>query len=208
MDDRPIIAIDVDDVLAFHAEAFVEFSNQQWGTGLVVDDYDDDWAKVWRLDRETDEGIAEIERRAACFFDVCFADMGANRAALAALSDLSKRFDLIVVTARRLHTKADTHAWIHRHFPGIFLDDNIHYAGIWETVDPSSLHKTKKDILIAKRASYLIDDQPKHCNAAAESGMKALLFGDYAWNQSNEIRDGVVRVRDWASVKDYFFDAN
>ncbi|MBC7869007.1 hypothetical protein H7X69_02425 [Candidatus Saccharibacteria bacterium] len=38
---KPTIAIDIDNVLAYNAKGFVEFSNQRWGTTLEVDDWSD-----------------------------------------------------------------------------------------------------------------------------------------------------------------------
>jgi hypothetical protein len=55
-------------------------------------------------------------------------------------------------------------------------------------------------------AAYLIDDQLKHCLAAHDMGVQALLFGNYAWNQASDLPDGIVRCAGWADVADYFDD--
>jgi hypothetical protein len=49
-----------------------------------------------------------------------------------------------------------------------------------------------------------IDDQPKHCVAAADIGIKALLFGEYSWNRTDTLPVGVARVKDWVAVLQYF----
>ena len=55
---KPIIAIDIDDVIANNALGFVDYSNKKFGTHLTVDDYQDHWGEVWRTSHE------ETERRA------------------------------------------------------------------------------------------------------------------------------------------------
>jgi len=38
---KPIIAVDIDDVLANLAQEIVDFSNKNWGTNLTIDDYNE-----------------------------------------------------------------------------------------------------------------------------------------------------------------------
>ena len=52
------IAVDIDDVLAENAAGFVKYSNEKWGTNLTVDDYDERWGAIWKVDS------LEVERRA------------------------------------------------------------------------------------------------------------------------------------------------
>ena len=47
---KKVIAVDIDDVLAESARNLVEYSNKSWGTNITVDDYDEDWAKLWQVD--------------------------------------------------------------------------------------------------------------------------------------------------------------
>ncbi|HLA48993.1 MAG TPA: hypothetical protein VJY84_00415, partial [Candidatus Saccharimonadales bacterium] len=53
-------------------------------------------------------------------------------------------------------------------------------------------------------ADYLVDDQPKHCLAAADAGITALLFGDYKWTRVNNLPKNVIKVRNWPAVLEYF----
>jgi 5'(3')-deoxyribonucleotidase len=202
MSQRETIAIDIDDVLADNASGFVEFSNQRWGTNLTPDQYDEHWAKIWQIDNE------ETERRADIFHQ-----SGVLRAyrhddsALAVLRRLSQDFRLIVITSRRLQTKGDTVAWIHQHYPDIFTDETIHFAGIWDKVNDQSIALTKASLVDALGVDYLIDDQLKHCLAVAAAGKRSLLFGDYTWNQAVDLPGGIARVADWRAVEGYFYGA-
>ena len=197
-DTRPIIALDVDDVLADYAEGFVAFSNLRWGTNLSVDDYDEDWAKVWKLE------IEEVRKRADHLHEVSFLkDMQQKSEARPVLEHLSKRFHLIVITSRRIQAKEDTILWIRTYYPMIDAD-KIHFSGFFDEINQHSLGKTKGPIARELGASYLIDDQIKHCIAAAEEGMQALLFGKYSWNAADSLPDGIERVADWQAVRRYF----
>lgn len=191
------IAVDIDDVLAANAEGFVEYSNKKWGTNLKVDDYDEHWAQVWRVsDHEAEERAKD------------YATSGVHRQfqkldhAETVLPQLAKNYKLTVVTSRRKVMSEDNKAWIKEHFPGVFSE--IHYAGIWDQIGLGRINVTKAEFCKRIGADYLIDDQLKHCLAAADAGIEALLFGDYSWNRAESLPPEVIRVKDWQAVLEYF----
>ena len=190
------IAIDVDDVLAENAAGFVAFSNQRWSTSLGVDDYDEHWSKMWNIDND------EVERRATEFHEsAVMRDYGHIGGAFSVLQYLSQAHHLAIATSRRLQMREDTLAWISEHFPGIFVNDAIHFAGIWDTVSDTSHSMTKADLIAQIDADILIDDQLKHCIAVAETGRHALLFGDYRWNRQKHLPPRVIRCANWDDVR-------
>jgi 5'(3')-deoxyribonucleotidase len=190
---RKSIAIDLDDVLAAHVEAFIAFSNAHYDTNLTVDDYSDYWASLWHVDDE------EIERRAVEFHvPESVAGYAVKEEAIVALQKLHKNYDLYIVTARAKALLAITQKWIDKYFPGIFA--GVHFVPIWEPNNKI----TKADICNQIGATYLIDDLPRHCNVAAESGLTAILFGDYAWNRHEPLDEGVIRCKTWDEIVDYF----
>ncbi len=201
---KPIIAVDVDDVLASSALAFVEFSNQRWGTNLTIDEYHDDWAMLWKLDKEHEESMKIISKRAEEFFAHHLRDMDHDVSAYEVLVNLKQDFDLIVVTSRRLQTKGDTLAWIQERYEGIFAEDKIFFAGFYDTIEKGSFTKDKGALLKSLGASYHIDDQPKHCNGAIVQGVQGILFGEYGWQRGEALEDTVVRVKNWEEVLEYF----
>lgn len=125
---RLVISIDIDDVLAESAKAFVAFSNKNWDTNLTVDDYDDNWAKMWHMERGYEEGADEINRRADLYHQTII-DHTSIRAH-EVLNELKKDYDLILVTARRTSTQGDTLLWVQREFPGMFEENKIYFAGM------------------------------------------------------------------------------
>lgn len=195
---KPIIAIDIDDVLADYALGFIEFSNAHWDTRLTIDDYDEHWANVWKVD------MAEVRRRADLIHEKRLVkDLTHKLEAPPVLERLSQRFDLVVVTSRRVQNKEDTLAWLQLYYP-MLSTQNVTFSGFFDTINDTSIHQTKGSIISSVGASYMIDDQLKYCLSAAECGVEALLFGNYRWNQLAELPAKVTRVHDWAGVEAYF----
>lgn len=190
------IAVDIDDVLAENAAGFVKYSNEKWGTNLTVDDYDEHWGAIWKVDS------LEVERRAQEYHNSStmrrYGHIGGAKEVLARLSE---RHHLLIATSRRMQMRADTVEWLNEHFDGLFLDEDIHFAGIWDNIDDSSITRTKRDIIESFGIDVLIDDQLKHCLAVAETGRRALLFGVYNWNRQTVLPAGVERVVDWVEVE-------
>lgn len=195
---KPIIAVDIDDVLAVSAAAWVAYSNKIWGHQLAVDDYDEDWAKMWQVDFE------EGRRRAHHLHTTpgIIASFEHDAAAQEVLNKLAKQYELVITTSRNSLLQNETIEWLDRHFNGVFSD--VHFAGIYDTLHPDAPNRTKGDLIRKVGADYLIDDQPKHCFAVAEQGCTAVLFGSYSWNRDVALPAGVIRCLDWVAVGQYF----
>lgn len=195
---KPIIAVDLDDVLTNNAQAFADFSNATWGTNLTADDFDEDWNIVWGTE------IEETQRRAELFHsDDVFDGFMHKEDALNVLTKLHKNYTLVIATSRREVVRGITESWLERHYAGLF--SGVYFTGFFDGkhgVD--ALKKTKKDLVIEIGADYLIDDQPKHCFGAAEAGLRAVLFGDYRWNQVARLPKGITRCSNWPEVGQYF----
>lgn len=193
---KEVIAVDVDDVLAQHIPAFVNFSNEHYGTSLEIKDYSERWGNLWGVDWD------EVERRAKLFHDTHVSSFEAFTDADRVLLGLKSSRDLVIVTARPKHLIPATHEWLEEYYSGLFSD--VHFVPIWEPDNTVS----KADICKEIGADYLIDDLPKHCNIAAEVGIKALLFGDYVWRDDQVLVEGVERVNSWQEVAQYFEKRN
>jgi uncharacterized HAD superfamily protein len=190
---KPIIAVDIDDVLVDHYEALVTFHNETYGTSLTIHDYiSDHWHEVWGTTPE------ETELRAQAFAALGVKDRVIKQGVAEALVQLSRKYDLVIVTARRKVNVDQTLEWIDERFPHVFKE--VRFVPIWD--EDSTL--TKAEICREVGATYLIDDSLKHCRLAAEAGITAILFGDYGWNQASELPEGVTRCKDWVAVLEYF----
>lgn len=198
---KPIIAIDIDDVLAANAAGFVAYSNEKWGTNLKVEDYVEHWAQIWK----TEHDIEETTRRRDQFIGSgAHGSFASDRIANVVLKKMSETYELHILTSRMVSMKDDTFSWLAKHYEGIFSEDSIHFAGIWDTLTHNSHTLTKAEVVKTIGADYLIDDQLKHCEAVAVEGVKALLFGDYRWNQTDQLPKNISRVSNWSEVGDFF----
>lgn len=197
---KPIIAVDIDDVLAASAADFIKFSNKKWGTNLTIDDYDEHWAKMWQVDHKE-----EVRRSKVVHDEEVFLKFSHFPEARRVLEKLSKRYRLVIVTSRIRALKKGTLEWIEGSFGNLISE--FHFAGIWDDIEKNSAEKvkaTKAEVVRQIGADYLIDDQPKHCFAAAGAGITSLLFGDYKWNRNIELPQGVVRAKNWKEIQEYF----
>jgi len=194
---KPIIAVDIDDVLAAEAAFIVAYSNKHWGHKLAVTDYQEFWEEMWSVDHE------EAERRALELhqpgIEGSYEPIAGAREAL---MKLSEKFDLVTVTSRRELVRDETLDWLKKHLGDVF--SQIIFSGIWDSGKQGAHKLTKTEILQSVGAEFLIDDQLKHCNAAADAGINTVLFGDYPWNQSNSLSEGVTRCASWTKVLEYF----
>lgn len=197
---KPIIAVDVDDVLAATAEEFVNFSNKRWGTNLTPDDFDEHWAQMWKVDYEEEARRREHIVKAKVYLKPRFFNE-----AKPVLEKLSRDYKLVIVSSRGPGIRGETIAWLETAFGTVFSE--YHFAKIWEDLKIHTKVKikmTKGELLNEIGANYLIDDQPKHCKAAAKAGIIALLFGNYRWVKQAKLAPGMVRVKDWQEVEEYF----
>jgi uncharacterized HAD superfamily protein len=194
---RQAIAIDIDDVIADQAEAFIAYSNEKFKLSYTVDDYTEHWMELWNVD------LDEVERRAREYHSSgIFLAFNHKPSALPVLKRLKTRYDLVLVTSRRAQVQEETLEWVNEHFPDIFTD--VIFAGFYDKLDKGRWHLTKADICKEIDAQFLIDDQLKHCIGAAEAGIQTILFGDYPWNQLGELPKNVSRCKDWDEVEKYF----
>lgn len=194
---KPIIAVDIDEVLGAYAVEFVKFSNERWGTHLTVDDYKEHWSEMWEVDME------ETTRRAKELYKSGMTGriphiIGANEA----LKQLMKDFDIVLVTSRPIVLEQETRAWLEKYYSDVVTA--IYFAGMYDgAVTSNSFMQTKATIYSELKPAFVVDDQLKHCYAAVELGIDTILFGDYPWNQDMNATEGLVRCHDWQAVIDH-----
>lgn len=196
---KQIIAVDADDTLFDENNAIRLFHNERYGSAHSEDDYLAEgefgwfWAPLWGTDQE------ETERRYEEFIQFKLkSNLPPLPGALEVLRSLQERFELVVVTSRDERAVKVTHDALTEHYPDVFT--GVHFAPVWS----SDKKMTKAAICNEIGAAYLIDDAYHHCQLAAQSGVTALLFGEYGWNRTQELVAGMVRCKDWQAVKEYF----
>lgn len=199
---KPIIAIDVDDVLAHSTESLRQVVNARTGANLqpehfqVPGTYWGYYKKVWETHGLADKvTMEELSPQMAADQSHVPMYKGADRA----LKTLAKRFELVVVTARNPEWEKASHVWLGKHFPGMF--SKIIFGG----GKYHDIAVTKGDLCAEIGAAYLIDDNVEHCISALSRGVTPILFGQYGWHI--DVPDDMVRCRTWIDVERYFADA-
>lgn len=194
---KPVLAIDIDEVLFPLIPHLAAFHNTQHGTSLVMADFNNyDLEKVWG------GTVAEAVAKVNAFFAVDHLHIEPIDGAFDSLKSLADHFRLVVITSRHDSLTDATHAWIERHFAGVFetviLAGNHHAGG-----DVKSKVSLCRDL----GAVALIDDSLRYVTECSDAGQRAILFGDYPWNQADELPQGVARVRSWEEAKSLLMES-
>lgn len=199
---RKIVALDIDDVIADSTEALRITVNKRYSVNLTPEDYllhDDGgywgyYERVWEAHGLHHANLDDLDE-----------DMVIDQShvpllpgASFAIGELSKRFDIILVTARDPTWERATLEWITGHFGKVFT--SVYFAG--RTKNDNDKTVSKGELCKQLGASVLIDDNPAHCRSALDVGIDAILFGDYGWHTDVTLK--IKTCKDWPSVLEYF----
>ncbi len=189
---KPIIAVDIDNVLARHADALMDLYNDTYGTSFSAYDYDEQWS--WMDDKARMDDF-HPKFIASGLHGRMEPLVGSQEA----IRILHQKYDLVIITARWKEVVELTLDWVNKNFPGMFI--GVHFAQIWQE---NGNMVSKAEIGKQLGAAYLIDDNLSHCLLAAEAGISSVLFGDYGWNKKETLPKLVVRAESWQAVQEYF----
>lgn len=223
--DKPMIAVDLDEVLGAFIPQLVEFYNATYATALDASAAASDppgvassasttvsppvvpalsassfhsyhFASVWGgSDSEAQEKVA------AFFASPWFADIPVLPGAQQTLQCLKSRFDFTVVTSRQHVIEPLTRRWLDEHFPGIF--SGVFFGNHYGLANSGAV-KGKAEMCVAVRAVCLIDDSVTYSKQCSHVLQRVLLFGEYAWNRTpagETLPPNVVRCVDWEEVR-------
>ena len=184
-----IIAIDCDDVLVPTAQSILDHYNKTYGTGIPLELLYSKDVAVWGVG-EYGEAVKRVQ---AYLSSHEYLNLPPFKEAIDAITQLSKYYELHVVTARHDELAEATKRMLAEHFPGLFksIEFTNHFS---ETA------RTKAQVCQAIGAQILIDDHLNHAELAAECGIQVLLFGDYPWNKADSLPPTIVRVSGWNDV--------
>lgn len=191
---KPTVAIDVDDVLVPHGEVLIEYLNRRFETSVIMNGF-------YSLDELSDsfnKSRGDIQNELHNFLESEeFAAIEPIEESMKGVERLRPHYELKIVTARPGIVHRMTGQWLEQYFPGIFKDvqfSNMDYQ--WGTVTKVS----KQNACQVIGADCLIDDSLKHIQEVSECGMRGILFGNYHWNQADELPPNTVRAGDWEEV--------
>jgi 5'(3')-deoxyribonucleotidase len=196
---KPTIAIDIDDVVAEGTNALIDSINKQHNTTLTPSDYHNVggdfngyYERVWNA-----HGLAGVAK-----YDDVAKEMIADQShvplladAEFAISELAKQFHVIFITARPPEWEVATRQWFSQHLGSNEIE--LYFAGNYH--DTTAL--TKGELAVQLNAELLIDDNIKNCQSALDNNLKAILFGNYGWQ--NEAPTDMIRCEGWPAVLEY-----
>lgn len=184
---KPIIAVDMDEVLLPTRSLMIEYFNQVTDSNFSADDMTTGYFVDSLFNFDHDSFVKHL-----IDFTNHYHKPLPISGAVDALTKLKERYDLVIVTARQTELEKATYAYIEQHFPKIFHDIHfaVHISGKGASIKKSELSRKAG-------ADIIIDDGLEHVTECAAAGMKAILFGDYAWNEADLLPDGVTRAKDW-----------
>jgi 5'(3')-deoxyribonucleotidase len=192
---KPVIAVDIDEVLFPNVKVLLPYFNKVSGTDVKAEQM-----KSYFIEDLTGESTESVLKKIEAHVKGSdYDDTETVEKAIESIKLLRQNYDLIVVTSRQVFWRGYTEKFLQKHFAGVFKD--LHYTHTLEAPDSS---RPKFEICKEIGAKYLIDDHLSNVTTCAENGIKAILFGDYPWNQTNKLPEGVTRCKDWPAVLEYF----
>jgi len=192
---KPIIAVDIDDVLVPHAANLLDWYNRKYGTNLTLAHNHSKDPGPWGT-KTAEEAIKRVHEY--IHSDALFTAQPVEES-ISALKELSEKYELMIITGRDTIIEEKTRRWITNHYPNLFK--SIHFTAMYNLEGES---RSKSDICQKTGAAYLIDDALDQAFEVPPTGVKVLLFGDYPWNETTKPLPGVIRVKDWQGVLEYF----
>jgi len=112
------------------------------------------------------------------------------------VTELSNRFNLVVVTSRQHIIEEATIKWVQQHYPGIF--QAVLFGNHW---GKSGEKRTKLEMCQLIKAVALIDDALQYVEETADVLPTVILFGNYAWNfPAHSLNPKIKRADTWSDV--------
>jgi len=192
---KPVLAIDIDEVLFPFTDLFLAYHNEKHGTNIALSDMQTNY-----LEDITGDTLEQILVKLEDFANTeAFRQNRPLQHSVESLEKLRQHYELVLVTARDHFYRGHTERFIEGHYPNVFRE--LHYTHQIETP-----HEREKKWVMCQRlnAVALIDDTLKNVVQCAEHGIDGIVFGDYPWNQADELPPGVTRCKDWPAVLEYF----
>ena len=185
MNKKRVVALDFDDVILDTMVPFLEHYAKTYGMTVEPEHGYAHESPAWGVPYS---GIIE---RAIHYHateqvqNIAFVD-GAKQA----IAQLAKTCELHIITGRPDPIIDVTREIIEQYFPGVFA--SVNFTGAFATT------KTMKSTVCHELGvDFFVDDHIKHAVDVASSGIRTLLFGNYAWNQTDTLPETIRRVHDW-----------
>ena len=186
---KPILAVDIDEVLFPFMVTMLDHTNSTYGLSHSIDEVKDFDLKFWNI------SASEAIERVHAVSSMDHRTVTALPYAKSSLVLLKAQYQIFIVTSRHEEFRARTEEWLAHNFSDLYdklIMTGNHYSG--------RQFRSKAEVCLELGVSMLVDDQLHYAKESAQLGLPCILFGDYPWNQADNLPDGVVRARDWNEV--------
>lgn len=188
---KKIIAVDIDDVLANTSERLDSYYNQRFGTNIKLQDH-----QTYSLNNIWNCTAQEAIKIANDFFK---SDYGTSiipfPGSQYAIDELSKKYDLIVITSRMLDFEKLTIDWVNQYFSNRFKEIVITNKMAINKM-PS---REKYEICLEKNIDMMIEDNLHYAMQNANHKITTYLM-DRPWNQNGQLPSLIKRVYSWNEI--------
>lgn len=198
---KPIIALDIDDVLANVIDSVRLWANAETGVVLPKEAYytdDNYWHyfdTIWERHGLSDKltFATVLERMATDQSNIATVE-GAREA----VATLRAQYDFVYITSRPSYQQDETRRWVDEHI----ANDIPLYMAYNPMLDTEA--RSKGEICAELGVSLLIDDNVGNCQSAIDYGVDAIVFGDYGWNE--KVPAHMKRCQTWREIEEYLLD--
>ena len=183
----PVVAIDVDEVLAHFLLGFCAYVNEvrggdsssSAGGAAAAPPLSPSHFSSYHFSGALGVNDAEASQLVQAFFaSRHFRELAPLAGAKEVLLKHARSFRFVVVTSRSLDIADATRAWLDAHFAGVFA-----LPPRFGCAYGAGPRRPKSELCREVGAVLLVDDQVAYCREAAENGVaRVALFGQYAWN--------------------------
>lgn len=190
---RLVIAVDCDDVLIPTLEHTAAHCNRVYGTRLQLKDFYVPVKKeAWGTDDEQ-----EVENRVRKYIgSEEFAQIKPFEDAIKSVAKLATLHELHLVTGRVTELESATKVLLDKYFTGCFT--SIEHTNYFH----QSKSRSKGEVCQQIGADVLVDDHIVHGESVLSNGVeRVIVFGNYPWNASDRLVEGMVRCNDWNAVE-------
>lgn len=195
---KPIVGIDIDDVVANVIDSVRLWANEKTGANLTEAEYrtDDNYWEYYNTIWQR-YGLSETVN-----FTMVLDDLAHDQSHIALVEGaretihaLKEKYDLVFITSRPAYQQDATRRWLDER-----IDSEI---PMYTSHNPmaNSDHRSKGEICAELGVKYLIDDNVGNCQNANEYGVEPLLFGLYGWNE--KAPSNLRRFFTWDEVGEY-----
>jgi 5'(3')-deoxyribonucleotidase len=193
---RLVIAVDFDDVLVDSSKVLPEIYNEKFGTDLR---YEDMYVGHYgRFGVSTQ--AAAIQRLHSVMQCDAYTGLKPSIEVVEVVRRLASQHELHVITGRAGFLEPYTRAILDSNFPDCFT--SLEHTNHFDDGDTTVVRRSKAQVCKQIGVDMLIDDLPLHVEQVLQSGVgRVVLFGEYPWNQSSAMSNGMSRCRTWGEVE-------